>query len=221
MSDNRIPVFDDFGNLVGHFIPEGGGSEIAIIGLLVMLILLPVGFILYLVYRIIVFSINEALRGRWGLAVIVFTVLIASVVFAGSEIIRFKAETAADLALMSTNPAKVTSITKIQDGMSCEDVSGTWVDCESGVYNKYLLTNNLKRLGIKVGGNSSPYVIDNKWGCSVSNDGVQPGETLTFMCTVKVGEKLIRPCFPIWQLEQTPYTIGKWCIDSNTETFVK
>lgn len=41
MGDDRIPVFDDFGRLVGWFTPAGGGGLLGCLAALVMLIVLP------------------------------------------------------------------------------------------------------------------------------------------------------------------------------------
>jgi len=185
----EFDVFDEWGSYVGKFTPAGGGWDGCFFAI-AMLILWTIGFLVYLLVRLVVQGFRAAGRREWdkaaaywaipGLIAFVFVAMMVSGVVTGvaqeserQALEQQQQEQQQEFDLL-VREGRLLEITRVRNEIPLGEGVGCGSSCSGFVYGEYEITN------------LSDFTLEawsNWWSCNFP-DGVTvgPGQRMTVYC---------------------------------------
>lgn len=224
----EFDVFDEWGSYVGKFTPAGGGWDGCLFAI-AMLFLWTVGFLVYLLVKLVVQGFRAAGRKEWdkaaaywavpGLIVVWYVLGLAST--AATQAAEQAREVArqSELAGAILNPEDAIGFERLRGGLP----GSTFPDCpycdDNFTYGEYRLTNKLVLNEVFVDNSLGGEYGLCEWelGMLISTR-VAPGRAITFYCfetaSYSLSEKGCVRVEPAWSSDSR--LIAEFCLDDKT-----
>jgi hypothetical protein len=225
---NGFNVFDEWGNFVGKFTPNGGGAD-GCLAVIVLIFVAFIGYAFYALIRIIIEGFKACGQHKWGLAFLCFTPIWLPALVVFMAIINNNAQVQMQqtqsvqatqaVNMILSHPDQAVSIKSITRGViiPCTNGSGG-TNCDSGneLWDEFQITNN-SNVDMELE-SVYPFGTTCETSFAIEIDGsLNSGSSVTLYCQEKATSDW---CFQAYPGYQYATDLGTWCFDHKTGNFL-